>query len=66
MINMGAKVSSFTSLPDNALLLRFVGDEHIGREDDRFWDELLAFKFNTPIAKYVSLVSVVSFQQILF
>lgn len=52
---MGAKVSSFSSLPDNSLLLRFVGEDRIGREEDKFWDELLAFKLHTPITKHDGL-----------
>jgi len=47
---MGGKHSSISDLPTNELLIKFVKDVKIDREDS-YWDDLVAFNFNVPIDK---------------
>lgn len=60
---MGGKVSSLSSLSENTLLYRFVGNKHVPYEEESFWDEFLAFKFTTPIVKSDTLLLKEAVQQ---
>ena len=49
---MGSSYSSISDLPQNEFLLKLCKEVPIKR-DDKFWDQLLSFKFSTPLERYV-------------
>ncbi|XP_066912203.1 dymeclin-like [Clytia hemisphaerica] len=47
---MGSSYSSISDLPQNEFLLKLCNEVPIKR-DDKFWDQLLSFKFSTPLER---------------
>lgn len=50
---MGSGQSSISDLQNNEFLIKFSKETPINYTDNEFWDQLLAFKFDTPFERYI-------------